>query len=115
MKTTLALAVAASALAYAAPGDRPQAADTRRLTIDQLIDIRHPSNPMWSSDGRRVAFLWDRAGVSDWYIADADGKSAPRVALHNDSGGGTPDLSGRAQSLISNPQRSGADGLVALP
>src|SRR5881396_3356476 len=24
------------------------------LTIEQLIDIRHPSTPMWAPDGRRV-------------------------------------------------------------
>src|ERR1051325_8042536 len=40
------------------------------LTIDQLIDIRHPSNPMWSADGRHVVFVWDRAGVSKVYVAD---------------------------------------------
>src|SRR5947207_10241813 len=48
------------------------------LTIEQLIDIRHPSNPVWSPDGRHVAFVWDRAGVSAVYVADAAGASAPR-------------------------------------
>ena len=42
----------------------------RRLTIDQLIDIRHPSNPVWSPDGRRVAFLSERAGIANIYVAD---------------------------------------------
>jgi dipeptidyl aminopeptidase/acylaminoacyl peptidase len=41
------------------------------LTIEQLIDIRHPSNPMWSPDGRRVVFVWDRAGVSKVHVADS--------------------------------------------
>ena len=40
------------------------------LTIDQLIDIRHPSNPMWTPDGRGVVFVWERAGVSKVYVAD---------------------------------------------
>jgi Tol biopolymer transport system component len=51
------------------------------LTIEQLIDIRHPSNPMWSPDGRSVVFLWDRAGVSKVYVVALDGGSkagAPR-------------------------------------
>jgi dipeptidyl aminopeptidase/acylaminoacyl peptidase len=43
------------------------------LTIEQLIDIKHPSNPAWSADGRQVTFTWDRAGVSARYISDLDG------------------------------------------
>src|SRR5215510_11316166 len=43
------------------------------LTIEQLIDIRHPSNPMWSPDGRHVVFVWDRAGVSKVYVSDLSG------------------------------------------
>ena len=65
MKSFLAVAFAASASAalvlHAAGG----------LTIDQLIDIRHPSTPMWSPDGRHVVFVWERAGVASIYVADA--------------------------------------------
>src|SRR5262249_44091175 len=59
----------------------PQAPGTaaHRLTIEQLIDIRHPSNPIWSPDGRWVVFVWDRAGVSKVYVAAASGgASTPR-------------------------------------
>jgi dipeptidyl aminopeptidase/acylaminoacyl peptidase len=49
-----------------------------RLAIDQLIDIRHPSNPMWTPDGKSVVFVWDRAGVSKVYLASAAGSGAPR-------------------------------------
>jgi dipeptidyl aminopeptidase/acylaminoacyl peptidase len=93
---SLCLAVTA---ALAVPALRSQSAAAPRLTIERLIDIRHPSNPMWSPDGRRIAFLWDRAGVSDWYIADADGKSGPRLALHAGSGAGAPKWNADAQSL----------------
>ena len=79
MKTAVALVAAVSAAWYAAAAGAPQTS-SRKLTIDQLVDIRHPSNPMWSPDGRHVAFVWDRAGVADWYIADVDGReSAPRI------------------------------------
>ena len=44
-----------------------------RLSIEQLIDIKHPSNPVWSPDGKRVAFIWDRAGVANLYVAAAEG------------------------------------------
>ncbi|TAK16047.1 MAG: S9 family peptidase [Acidobacteria bacterium] len=57
----------------------PQAKPTPsgRLTIDKLIDIKHPSAPVWSPDSARVAFLWDRAGVTDVYVVAADGRSTP--------------------------------------
>src|SRR5205823_1345546 len=88
MKTLIALAAAASAAVYAAAPRPPQASRGQKLTIDQLIDIKHPSSAMWSPDGRHVAFLWDRAGVSDWYIADVEaGQPQPRLALHNDAPG----------------------------
>ena len=53
-------------------------AQSRALTIDQLIDIKHPSMPMWSPDSRNVVYLWDRAGVSHVYAANAE-SGAPRL------------------------------------
>src|SRR5258706_13652809 len=58
-----------------------------RLTIEKLIDIRHPSNPVWSRDSKRVAFLWERAGVTDLYVVPSDGSAKP-VAIT--TGGGAP-------------------------
>ena len=49
-----------------------------KLTIEQLIDIKHPSDPIWSPDGKLVAFVWDRAGVANLYIANADGSGQPK-------------------------------------
>jgi len=43
-----------------------------RLTIEQLIDIKHPSSAVWSPDGQQVAFIWDRAGVSNLYLSHLD-------------------------------------------
>jgi len=102
MKTLAAVVGVTVATAVAVPVVRSQIAGTSRLTIEQLIDIRHPSSPMWSPDGRRVAFLWDRAGVSDWYIADADGNSAPRLALHDEPGAASPKWSADGQSLTAS-------------
>ena len=50
------------------------------LTIDQLIDIRHPSSPMWAPDGRHLVFVWDRAGVSKVYVADTQAASRQAAA-----------------------------------
>ena len=55
------------------------------LTIEKLIDIKHPSDPIWSPDGRKLVFIWDRAGVSNLYVADASGKGP--VPLTHFSGG----------------------------
>ena len=65
-------AAAAAAVTFLTNG-RPAAQQPAAgsLTIDQLIDIRHPSSPMWSPDGRHVVFVWDRAGISKVYVVDA--------------------------------------------
>ena len=57
-----------------------QTTSTHPLTIENLIDIKHPSNPVWSPDGKRIAFLWDRADIVNLYLVNADGSGAP-VAL----------------------------------
>ncbi len=64
-------------LAGAECGFAQQAGSSKRLTIEQLMDIKHPSDPLWSPDGRHVAFLWDRAGVTNLYLARADGSGEP--------------------------------------
>lgn len=38
------------------------------LTIDQLVQFRHPSEPAWSPDGSRVAFLWDQSGIQNLFV-----------------------------------------------
>ena len=52
-------------------------ASASRLTIEQLINIKHPSDPAWSPDGKHIAFIWDRADVRNLYVASADGKGQP--------------------------------------
>lgn len=66
-----------------APQHARRAPATTRLTIDALLDIRHPSNPVWSRDSRWIAFLWERAGVSNLWVVPADGSAKP-VALTTD-------------------------------
>ena len=79
MKTFFAaLAVVASAfIAYAAQTSQPAPRDVHALTIEQLIDIRHPSNAVWSPDGRLVAFLSDRAGIANIFVAEIDAEARP--------------------------------------
>ncbi|HEY3383920.1 MAG TPA: prolyl oligopeptidase family serine peptidase [Vicinamibacterales bacterium] len=83
------VAILASSLAIRAQGGAPRpghrVAAPARLTIEALLDIRHPSNPIWSRDSRWIAFMWERAGVSNLYVVAADGSAKP-VALTTDGG-----------------------------
>jgi dipeptidyl aminopeptidase/acylaminoacyl peptidase len=80
MKSFSAACVIAVATLIASGAQPPQPAasrDVQRLTIEQLIDIRHPSNASWSPDGRRVAFLSDRAGIANIHVAPIDASGRP--------------------------------------
>ena len=68
-----------------------QTGPASRLTIEQLIEIKHPSHPVWSPDGKHVAFLWDRADVVNLYVTDAAGSGKP-VALTSFPGGKIGDV-----------------------
>src|SRR5437588_1215309 len=60
------------------------------LTIEQLIEIKHPSDPVWSPDNKHILFTWDRADVKNLYLANADGSGLP-VALTSFPEGGVAD------------------------
>ncbi len=38
------------------------------ITIERIADIKYPTNPAWSPDGTKVAFLWDAAGKQDLFV-----------------------------------------------
>src|SRR5689334_16333819 len=38
------------------------------ITIDRIAQIKYPSAPVWSPDGKMVAFLWDAAGKQDLFV-----------------------------------------------
>lgn len=46
------------------------AAQTPRgsITIERISQIKYPTNPEWSPDGKKVAFLWDAAGKQDLFV-----------------------------------------------
>ena len=62
--------------AAAAQGPAPKG----KLTIDQLVQIKHPSGHQWTPDGSHVWFTYDDGGVNNVWAVAADG-SAPPVAL----------------------------------
>ena len=50
------------------PSTAVSQAPSQPLTIDTLLEIRHPSAGTWSPDGDAVAFLWDRGGVQNVWL-----------------------------------------------
>jgi dipeptidyl aminopeptidase/acylaminoacyl peptidase len=51
------------------------------LTIEQLVDIRHPTNPVWSPDGRSIVYTSERAGIANLYVSGASPGSRNDKAL----------------------------------
>jgi dipeptidyl aminopeptidase/acylaminoacyl peptidase len=77
------LSIAVSAAVFFCPVPR---ASSEPLSINQLLDIRHPSNPVWSPDGKHIVYLWDRCDVVNLYLADASGGTQPRALTHFSAG-----------------------------
>ncbi|HTQ59140.1 MAG TPA: prolyl oligopeptidase family serine peptidase [Candidatus Solibacter sp.] len=71
------LFVALMAFLYAGSATAQSGAGKSRLTIDQLIEIKHPSDPLWSPNSKRIAFIWDRADIRNLYVANSDGSGQP--------------------------------------
>src|SRR5215470_5165439 len=44
------------------------------ITIERIADIKYPTSPAWSPDGKMVAFLWDAAGKQDLFVVTPGGK-----------------------------------------
>ena len=87
MHTSRLVPIAATALALAASDAPSAAAQTTthdasrtqpRLTIEQLIQIKHPSGHQWTPDGRHVWFTYDSGGIDNVWIAAADGSRPAR-------------------------------------
>lgn len=52
----------------------------RPLIVGQSFDTQ----PVFSPDGRRIAFLSDRSGATNLWVADADGRNAKRLSADTD-------------------------------
>src|SRR5215831_15243014 len=74
-----AMALLAGAAASQTPKPRSPSKPAK-LTIDQLIQIKHPSGHQWTPDGTHIWFTYDDGGVNNLWVAPADGGSPP-VAL----------------------------------
>jgi dipeptidyl aminopeptidase/acylaminoacyl peptidase len=75
--TAMALLAGGGAAESQAP---PKPRSASKLTIDQLIQIKHPSGHQWTPDGSHIWFTYDDGGVNNVWAVPADG-SGPAVAL----------------------------------
>lgn len=62
-------------LAGTAAAQAPRA--KAKLTIDQLVAIKHPSGHQWTPDGSHVWFTYDDGGINNVWAVAADGSSPP--------------------------------------
>ncbi len=54
-----------------------------RLNLDRILDVRHPSGPVWSPDGSRVFYVEDRNQQMDLFSA-APGEAPRRLTSWGD-------------------------------
>src|SRR5262245_32027740 len=80
MRLVFVLLLVLSSVASLTPSGQTAPAGGK-LTIDSLIDIRHPSLPAWSPDATGMVFVWERAGVGNlWWIGGMNERpQAPRA------------------------------------
>jgi dipeptidyl aminopeptidase/acylaminoacyl peptidase len=91
MKTIVAICgVALLAAACSAPAPSSSASAGAGFSIDDLVEIKHPSAPVWSPDGTRLLFAWDRAGITNLYLSDVTGSAPTPLTAEADGIGGTP-------------------------
>ena len=83
-------------------GAAPTPASTTRLTYNDGFDLF----PVWSPDGRRIAFDSDRDGNWEIYVMNADGSGVTRLT-DNDAADGFPAWSPDGRRITFDSDRDG--------
>lgn len=64
------------AIGLLASGPSARQSRSGPLTIEHLLDIKHPSEPRWSPSGDAIAYLWDRGGVHNVWVVPINGDAS---------------------------------------
>src|SRR5437773_7077750 len=110
-------AIIGVALTFASSASPQSSPKPSRLTIEQLIDIKHPSNPVWSPDGKHITFSWDRAGVTTRYVSDLDGRDPRPVTEAPPAGAtmnGTPSPDGSRVAFVRSTSMVGSGSISTV-
>ncbi|MEP6765953.1 MAG: hypothetical protein ABJB66_16695, partial [Gemmatimonadaceae bacterium] len=75
-----AMALLAGTAIAQTPQIAPKSTPKSKLTIDQLVQIKHPSGHQWTPDGSHVWFTYDDGGINNVWAVASDA-SSPAVAL----------------------------------
>ncbi len=80
-----------------------------------ISSTRRDQNPQLSPDGRRVAFMSDRSGETEIWLADLDGSNAVQLTSMNAPFTGTPRWSADGQLITFSSNPEGQWDIFAIP
>jgi hypothetical protein len=86
---------------------------SRRQLLPQWV----ATNPTWSPDGRRIAFVgrpWDSMDTDGIYVMNADGTGATRIAGSSAAGDRTVDWSPDGNRLVFSRMEGGAERIFVI-
>lgn len=76
--------------------------------------IAYDHSPVWSSDGKWLAFSSDRMGSEDVYLISAEGGIPRQITYHTGNDTAT-DFSPDGKSIIFNSSRHSSSGIYSIP
>lgn len=69
-------------VALAWTGHAPAEPAPQPFTLEQMVNIKWPSSPVWAPNSDYVVFIWDDGGTHNLWLANADGRTQPRQLTH---------------------------------